>query len=207
MSITCKMSLFIYKTGEIKDKTVFTSFYFSDMHLHAYSKASYQTHTNTLCHLHELQIISGTSVQIRTEKLICPGWESEKQNRWEGRTKSKLLAHWCDCSAAAVVRRNRTGRIFSKQTCVKIPFKMLCFVFKIYLVGGAPEPGSAASLAADRLPSSTDRCRVKKLWNQSVGGKKNRIWLQVCPAAPIGNANGNHRGGKKKIERYLSRSL
>lgn len=37
--------------------------YFSDMHLHAYSKASYQTHTNTLCHLHKLQIMSGTSVQ------------------------------------------------------------------------------------------------------------------------------------------------
>lgn len=55
-------------TGKTEDGTTFYMslfflFYFSDMHLHAYSKASYQTHTNTLCHLHELQIMSGTSVQ------------------------------------------------------------------------------------------------------------------------------------------------
>lgn len=53
-------------TGKTDDGTTFyMSFfiYFSDMHLHAYSKASYQTHTNTLCHLHKLQIMSGTSVQ------------------------------------------------------------------------------------------------------------------------------------------------
>lgn len=119
------------KTGEIKDKTAFSPlffFNFSDMHLHAYSKANYQTHTNTLCHLHELQIISGTSVQIRTEKQIFPCRESEEQNRGEGRTKSKLLARGrprlqaLQPSSAA----NQTGRLVSKQTCVKIPFKMLC---------------------------------------------------------------------------------
>lgn len=95
MSLSCKMSLFIYKYWRNKRQdSVFTSFffYFSDMHLHAYSKANYQTHTNTLCHLHELQIISGTSVQIRTEKQIFPRRESEEQNRGEGRTKSKSLA-------------------------------------------------------------------------------------------------------------------
>lgn len=134
MSLSCKMSLFIYKNWRNKRQdSVFTSFffYFSDMHLHAYSKANYQTHTNTLCHLHELQIISGTSVQIRTEKQIFPCRESEEQNRGEGRTKSKSLARGrprlqaLQPSSAA----NQTGRLFSKQTCVKIPFKMLCCCF------------------------------------------------------------------------------
>lgn len=45
-------------------------FYFSDMHLHAYSKANYQTHIQIpYAILHKLQIISGTSVQIRIKKL------------------------------------------------------------------------------------------------------------------------------------------
>lgn len=169
------------------------------MHLHAYSKASYQTHTNTLCHQHELQIISGTSVQIRTEKQIFPGRESEKQNRREGRTESKLLARWCDCSAAAVVHRSQTGRIFSKQTCVKIPFKMLCFVFKIYLVEVHLSP--AQRTAEQHRQVSSQNTLKSKCW----GEKKNRIWLQVCPAAPIGNANSNHRGKKREI--YPSEDL
>lgn len=134
------------------------------MHLHAYSKASYQTHTNTLCHQHELQIISGTSVQIRTEKQIFPGRESEKQNRREGRTESKLLARWCDCSAAAVVHRSQTGRIFSKQTCVKIPFKMLCFVFKIYLVEVHLSP--AQRTAEQHRQVSSQNTLKSKCWGE-----------------------------------------
>lgn len=55
-------------------------FFFPDMYLHAYSKASYQTSLKTLYHLQKLQIISGASF---------PNWDqetevwvkSEKQNQ------------------------------------------------------------------------------------------------------------------------------
>lgn len=52
-------------------------FYFFDMHLHAYNKASYQTCTNSSCH--SAQIIPGTSVQIRIEKVeFCWRMKEEK---------------------------------------------------------------------------------------------------------------------------------
>lgn len=44
-----------------RQETFFHIYFFPDMYLHAYSKASYQTPLNALCHLQELQIISGTS--------------------------------------------------------------------------------------------------------------------------------------------------
>lgn len=136
------------------------------MHLHAYSKASYQTHTNTLCHLHELQIISGTSVQIRTGTQISPGRESEKQKCREGRTKSKSLARWCDCKPSSAA--TKPGEYSVNRPAWKYHSRSFCFQ---NLPGrGSPEPGSAASLAAD--------CQAAQIGvesehsNQSVGKKK-----------------------------------
>lgn len=60
------------------------------MYLHADSKARYQTHPNTLCDLHKLQIVSGTIDQIRIENLkVKPQVKNEKQNQ-RGRTKEQF---------------------------------------------------------------------------------------------------------------------
>lgn len=66
---------------------IYIFFIFSDMHLHAYSKANYQTNIQIpYAILHKLQIISGTSVQIRIKKpeiLVKnerPKTEEEEQN-------------------------------------------------------------------------------------------------------------------------------
>lgn len=154
-------------------------FYFSDMHLHAYSKASYQTHTNTLCHLHELQIISGTSVQIRIKKLklrwrMRNGTGEEEQNKYalmQGR-----LQH-----VAIILRTKPTVRSVTDlgQNTIQDAF--------IYLV----EVHLSRLSGLNKADHWAVKTGVKQtLWNKSV---KNRIRLHVCPAAPIGNTNRSRR--------------
>lgn len=180
MSLSCKMS-FIYKTGEIKDKTVFFTssfFYFSDMHLHAYSKASYQTHTNTLCHLHELQIISGTSVQIRTEKQIfpCHGKVKNRIAEKEEPNQSCLLAGGRDSqalqpsSAATKPGDDSVNRLASKYHSRSF---LVLFCVLIYLVEVHLSPALRFSPGAEP-PSSTDKVSSQNTLKSKCSGEEKK---------------------------------
>lgn len=68
------------------------------MHLHAYSKANYQTNIQIpYAILHKLQIISGTSVKIRIEK-----WGVLVKNEEKEKKKNILIHFQEDCSNVAL---------------------------------------------------------------------------------------------------------
>ena len=139
-------------------------FIFSDMHLHAYSKASYQTHPNTFCHLHKLQIISGTSVQIRIRK---PRFRWRMRNG-TGRKNERITLLECgsDSSVWPLIHQTESRGWFSNRPGSE--YHSRCF----YLPGRRSQEPAKTAVKVEKPTLECKSAQQHRLATQKTGQKK-----------------------------------
>lgn len=118
---------------EKQDKTYIIFFNFSDMHLHAYSKANYQTNVITISHSAQITNYIWHSCTNQDQEHVFVSVSMRNRSRVEEQNNILLWVFKEDCRLQPYPP-NQIKWSFSNWHRVKIPFRLFTYLVDVHLI-------------------------------------------------------------------------